>query len=279
MTPFLLATVLLGQGASAPAPNDPAASAKALVSRMFARYYAATSARGSFVLTQVATGESGSATVTIATEFALEKPARLFVAQTDSRRAGRRYVVTSDGTTFTYDAPGLETPPGHRRAEVVGRPEGALEVPDLYAAARQSLPDVFSPFLGLAVSMRSGRTNSQGRPVAKNWGMAGFNAQLATLREVEPATVAGKTCRVVAGDWRAGEGEAVSGRYRLFVTPEGDLVRFRTEQRLAVAGEPETKTRTGVQKPATVSVTIVSDWTGAVELDGAISPKTFAVVR
>ena len=62
----------------------------------------------------------------------------------------------------------------------------------------------------------------------------------------------------------------MGGRYQLYITPAGDLVRFRTEQKLTVAGEAAPG-----QKPKTVEVTVVSDWTGEVNVDAPIDPSVF----
>ena len=136
------------------------------------------------------------------------------------------------------------------------KPEGrdAQTVGDLYAVVAANLPDR-SPVLDSMIA----RTDD----------MQYFAAQLAQFRLTGKETVGDKSAYLIEGDWRESNMVGVSGKFKLDLTEDGDIVRYVLTQNYAsptkVAGLPAEQ------------VTVVTTWDVSVTVNAPIKPETFTL--
>lgn len=224
-------------------------TASALVSRMLAYYRDAKSLKGEIVLTQ----RAGQVAVVVETSVAYDEPSKLLIRQVRRSAANPgAWLVTSDGTNFSYDAPAsVAKRPGERLIEKVSSGNRTFSVADIYATASNSLGD---------------RSAALDIAIARSEDLRFLTGQWATLAYQEPREVAGVRVQVVGGDWREYSAAAVSGKYELWITLGGELKRV--VQRETIAPDP----RLGAQ-------TVVSTWDVDLERNPKLDPGTFKLAR
>jgi hypothetical protein len=212
---------------------------------MLARYSAAKTVDGTIVLRQTA----GSVSVGVETTLRYERPARLSLRQVRRSAEPRTWWVTSDGKTFSYDAPPETAPrPGQRLIE---RVLPGMTIGDLYAAASRSLGDRSAP-LDIAI----------GRPEHLRF----LTRQWATMAFAADRKLGEDRVRVIAGRWREYGDAAVTGTFEMWVEPDGTLRRYVLRE--TIAPDP----RLGPQQ-------VTSTWDVNLRIGVSIDPDAFKVIR
>jgi len=246
-----IALTLVGQDQS----KSPAA--KVLIEKMMNRYYSAQTLTGTIKLT-VST-EAGSASLDTVLQY--ERPAKLYIRQQKNVAnpdpgQPSKWLVTSDGTTFSYDIPNhkYESAPGLRLAEPVSNPrvKTVHTVATIYSAASKSIGDRSMP-LDIAIS---GRDDLLYR-----------RAQWLTFKVIGNKEVAGRPVSLVGGDYRPYAGAEAIGKYQMAITPEGDLLQYVEETNVAVGEGGNVQT-----------VRITSQWDVNLVVGGKVDPGLFKVV-
>ncbi len=252
----LTLSILLSQAATPAQVQSPSS----LITKMFAKYAGAETMLGKIRLTQTA----GQASVTIDTEVQYAKPAKLYIKQSKSGSQPKMWLVTSDGNQFSYDRPeGLPVginPPRfvenvHVKDEVIDlkvQRDIRLTNQDIYVAARKSLGD-----RNLALDVVIGRTDDL-RELAGQWAKFG-NYGKVKINDVQ--------VNKIGGDYIGIYGQPASGTFELYITDDGDLIRYVTRQKMKF---PEATQET---------FEIVSTWDSVLLVNAKVNPQFFEVVR
>jgi hypothetical protein len=209
----LLGQAVGGQTGSTPPQTTQKQLAAPLISKMFAKYYAAKTLTGKITLTQGVDSESGK----IETSLQFEKPGLLYIKQRLIASETRVWITSSDGKYFCYDMPDRINEGKRKRLvekqfihdEVLG--DEVLNVEDVYHVSSESLGDRSAP-LDIAI--------------ARKLDLERVKGQWATLNYVGTTTYNGLTVHVINGDWRESSVKHVSGTYRMLVTDDGDLKQY-----------------------------------------------------
>ncbi len=205
------------------------------------RYQKTVWAQGQVMLTVSAGGQSTK----VLTDFAYEKPSKLYIKQT--RSAGPGALITCDGSLLTYNNPSDNytdsKPP--RLKERVDNGRKLLTIGDLYKACAASLVDRSSP-LDLIMA----------HPEDAKF----FAYQLVNIRTAEAA--AGRVGYV--GDFRAYGRAPISGKFHLVLSSAGDIQLYEVDE--TYMGNNSTPIRTRFS------------WSAQVELDGKLNRSVFKVV-
>lgn len=235
------------------APAAQGSQAGQLVSKMLAKTSTAHSMSGEIVMNLAALNDGGQ----IRTRFQYQAPSRVYIRQ--EKLFGDRAVslVTSDGETFTYNAPNLPLQDrGVRLIEKVNQRGRNLSYREIYAAAVLGLLDRSAP-LDIAI----------GRPEDLRF----WTNQLATLEYRGLRAFQGQQAHVIGGAWREYGDAPNSGRYELVLSQNHDLLQYTLE------------IPTGVTDPATRRVVqrfnVVTRWEVRFDLDPKIDPALFKVIR
>jgi hypothetical protein len=248
-----------GQPAAQPAGQLP--SAAALISEMMAKYAAAPTLTGT-VQTII---QSGNSAVKVASFIQYDRAKRqLYVRQTKETGKRESAIIVSDGTRFLYSNP-LEVEFRARDPyliETTTRREATLtstgpkvsEVPmtlgEIYIAGSLGLVDRCVP-IDLAV--------------ARLEDLQFFRSQLINFNNQGLQTFNGVEAYRISGQWKKfGEAQVAQGDYDLFVSPNRDLVGYRTIEQFALPG--------GVVK-------VISSWLCDFKIGGTPDPKLFTVRR
>lgn len=251
LTPLLFAALAVHAQTAAPVPT-----ASGLISKMLARYASAKSLQGTIRTTQTA----DSATVVTDTTVAYERPSKIWL---DQRQHGQELAkskfIVSNGKQFAYMPPDnvLKVGAANILTELV-QPEGrdAQTVGDLYAVVAANLPDR-SPVLDTFIA----------RPDDLRY----VAAQFAQFRLTGKETIGDKSANAIEGDWRESGDVGVSAKFKLYLTDDGDLVRYVLTQ---IVGVPSA---TGVRGVPAEQVTVTTTWDANVTIDSAVKPETFAL--
>lgn len=251
LTPLLFAALAVRSQAAAPPP-----SASGLISKMLLRYASAQSLQGSVHTTQTA----DTATVVTETSIAYERPSKIWI---DQRQHGQEIAksnfLVSNGKQFAYRPPDnvIKIGAAPVLTEPV-QPEGrdAQTIGDLYAVVAANLPDR-SPALDAIVA----------RPDDLRYVAAQFARFSLTGKE----TIGGRSVNVIEGDWRETADVGVSAKFKLYLTDDGDLVRYVLTQ---IVGVPNAA---GVRGLPAEQVTVVTTWDIAVSVNVPVKPETFTL--
>ncbi len=218
------------------------------VSEMLLRYYNAESLSGTITLTQT----SGNVAVTVVTELDYVRPDKLSIRQTRRSSFPGQWVVTSDGTAFTYNEPGNADPKVHRLQEPMTTLQGAkLDIRGVYAACSNSLGERPAP-LDIAIGRKED--------------LQALKIQWSTLGAVDAVGTPPAGTTVVGGRWREYDGAAETATYQMWISPSGDLKRFMQFERLMVeAGRP--------------SQLVTSDWVVDLKIGQVPDSKKFVLVK
>ncbi len=233
--------LMLQSPVSAPRPSE-------LISKALARYAAAKTIVGTIKLTQAAAGRSG----TITTTLQLQRPDKLFLRQVQDKVPPRVWLVTCDGTGFTYDLP-IETEgqkPG-RLYEPLVRETGKLSVQDVYRAAVASIGDRSAP-LEIAIGHKED--------------LKFITGQWASLAYAGQVDLKGASCHKIRGQWREYPGGPIVGRFELFLDDQSLIRRYAVEQAIQV-------------QPNQPAIQVVSVWDVDLKLDAEVDPSLFRLVR
>ncbi len=249
MIPLIACVAIAQQGAGAPP------SGAELISKMFAYYAKATSLSGTITMTQ----KAQSISVTLNTTIAYETPSKLYVKQVLSGSQPRTWMVTSDGTDFTYDYPndrrfaGSKTEPG-RLEEPVNFMGNPLGYQDIFRAALRSLGDLNIPEL-LAIG---GRAN-----------FSVIKGQIATIEYGGTSKIGDATVIVLKGNWRSVPQAQPTAKYELDITPDGQLKRYTQDEIFSM------KTKDGTIPPQE----ILTIWDVDLKVDAKPDEALFKVIK
>lgn len=205
ITPVLLLAVGL-TGQAAPAPGE-------LASRVFQRYYQANGLEAVVVMTQ----SMGENRLVVTSELAYQRPSSLRIRQAVTEpQTGRQTLVVSNGAGFSYDLPPLDADRGRhsqRAVEPVRQTNGvALICGEIFAVARPGMIDRSADALKLLVAWRDDLS-----ALREQW----VNIRLSGTDQI------GKTpVYKLTGQWRAYLGTEITGTYELYVTEDGQLIRY-----------------------------------------------------
>lgn len=206
---------------SAPAADVPTGGQ--VITNLFARYSNLNSLTGTIKLTVSAKAPTGSATEVINTVLQYEKPNKLYLRQERSAPHAKVWLVTSDGTKFSYTYP-----EGYARHAVTDRlvePCGQLDVAHIYAATSLSIGDR-SAALGIAISWMD-----ELRRISAEW---------TTYDLAGEVTYNGAQAWKVTGTYRENPLGGVTGNYYLVVSKQGDFLEYGTQQQIATPTGPTT---------------------------------------
>jgi hypothetical protein len=241
----------LVQGAPA---QDAPASGGAIISKMLARYAGASTLVGSIKYTVKAGNQTGS----IDTVIQYERPKRLYIKQTTSVGQPRTWLVTSDGKLFSYDVPNDQYLASKSR--LVEKMQGALrsdgavsnfDMTDVYKASVLSIGDRSAP-LDIAIG--------------KNEDLVYLKNQWATVKLVGKVPAGDREANHIVGNWRPYGRAKVAGTYEMFITDEGDLLRFVRHEMVAPDG-------------GGVPIPVDSIWDVNLTVGGTPDPALFKIVK
>ena len=232
-------------------------SAAGLISNVFARYMGAKSLEGTVTLTQTARGLAVKTT----TLLAYERPSKILLVQRQGGSSPKASQIVSNGEKFVYTRPeqlitqsdylGEAVKPDDRRA--------AQTVGDLYAIVASGLPDR-SPLLDILVARRED--------------LEFVKAQFRSFSYAGRIQLGDRSVQVVRGKWQENNMvEAGIGDFELYITDDGDLVRYVLKQNYAVPGAVQN----GRTVPTSAPIEVVSTWDASVVVNGTIKPETFAL--
>lgn len=227
-------------------------TAKSIIEKMLNRYASASSLDGTVTLTQSAQNVS----VVTQTSIAFEKPSKILVVQRQGGNNPRSSILVSNGEKFFFTKPeqlisrndylGELVKPDSRPAQTVG---------DLYAIAASGLPDR-SPALDILIA----------RPDDLRYCIA----QLQTREYVGKTQLGNRSLHTVKGKWKENNLlESNVGEYELYISDDGDLVRYALRQTFTVPGADG--------KPTGQTVQVLNTWDAAVTVNTPIKPDKFAL--
>jgi len=258
MIATICAMALLMQQGGSTAPAEQAQQAgpeKAapLISKMFAKYAAAQTMVGTINLT--VTTPYGSRECK--TAFQYERPSKVYLIQVLKVTDPVTSIVSSDGKSFTYDYPGdIKHALGHRLQEPVKQPDGTeFPVGMILEQASSSISDNSAP-----LQIAFARTENL-QFIAGQW---------ATLKYRGKATVAGQEANWISGDWRPYQSGRIDATFDLYISDDGDLLRFIKHENEAVPAQ------SGVQQPP---ISITSEWDCEFKPGATPDPKLFQIVK
>lgn len=236
-------------------------SAALLISEMMSKYAAAPTLTGT-VQTVI---QSGNSAVKVASVIQYDRAKRqLYIRQIKETGKRESAIIVSDGTRFLYTNPLevefrvkdpylIETTK-RREATMTSTGPKVSEVPmtlgEIYIAGSLGLVDRCVP-IDLAV--------------ARLEDLQFFRSQLINFNNQGLQTFNGVETYRVSGQWKKfGEAKVAQGEYDLFITPEKELVGYRTFETFAL--------KEGVFK-------IISTWLCNFKIGGTPDPKFFTVKR
>lgn len=244
-----------------------------ILSKLIAKYSAASSMSGEFLMTQTAQNKK----VTILTKIATEKPSKLYIEQTSETVDPRTWKAVCDGGTFVYDSPWK---PGsvfarqriQESTAFVDKADGqpkVMKLNDLYIASRRSLGDPTSPFLELTLHSPESMTT------LKAYSKRLYKPKKGADKTLEDGTVVYSITGQIQFGAKdvADRGLTVSedynaiGRIELLVSKEFDLRQVKISESLSI---PVPDSNLPVQ------VSVVTTWAGKLNLDVKNDPKIFS---
>ena len=219
---MLTAVLLLASSVQTPALEK---NAGAIITKLFQRYYSASSARG----TILSESKDDAGAIGFKTTLAYERPAKILVTQDRKGRNGLNYRLVSDGTNFSYDPPraSLVRPKPYERLfepVMVVRPgvgRWSHKIGDIYAVGHSSLE--FCVSLDIIV--------------AHDPHLLDFKTLAATYKLEGMEDFKGKKVYKITGKWRSSANMDPSGDYMLLVSQEFDLLMFTLREKYQVSGK------------------------------------------
>jgi len=193
--------------AFAAALQDGQATPSQLVSKMIKRYYDAKTIGGTVRSELDVSGTK----LTIDTTLWIERPGKLYLRQTTS--AGPSFLVTADGKDFSYPKPGVGGQAGSGSGRLVEF-QGSSDVGVVYSTAALSIAERSTP-LDLAI--------------ARLDDLKMLRDQWVTVTDGGAKELSGVSCRMVTGKWTSNPVYGVLGYYAMWITSEGDLLKFEVQ--------------------------------------------------
>jgi len=215
-----LAFVLMGCSAYNAGAESQGPSAASLVGNVFKFYSSAKSLSGTIHMTQ----SMENVSVTIDTALAYEGPSKIYMKQDLHSTEPHSWLITSDGSVFTYDMPNRirfsSTRGAPRLMEAVSPGPGVnQDFRQIFRAAKLSLGEVDIPEL-IAIA---------GTPE-----MQQVKDQLASVSFAGKSKIGDTDVAVITGDWRSDHRFPASAKFEMYVTADGQLKRFVRKQLVAV---------------------------------------------
>ncbi len=247
LTPLvlLLSMVSAPQGEAAGTKSTPSE----ILTKMFARYASANSISGTIAMTQSANGAS----IHTNTELQFDRPSQLYLRQVRDGSTARQWLVTSDGTEWTYDRPesqsGAFGKPRYR--EYVTQHGYRMTMSDFLTGASSSLGDVNAMLISAMSS--------------KEW-MKRLTGQWASLQYDGKSTLDGQSVLKISGQYRENPSLAPSGTFEIYVSEAGDFLRYATRQRMQFP------------KISQDPIEIVTVWNSTLKIGAVTDPKLYRVV-
>ncbi len=243
MLTTLICTLILAQNQTEP-PKPPTEKPAELVTKMLAHYAGAKSMQGTITLTQTYSGK----TATIDTQLAYEKPGLLYIRQDARMSNGLTALVVSNGNFFKYTIP-VETggKPGQMLFESLRDGNKIMDYTGVYTAGSKSLIDRSQP-LDIVI--------------AKREDLVLVNQTWATLEWGEPTKFGEQVAWLVTGDWREEERARPVGKFGMWITEAGDLLRYEIKEVLKL----------DAKSPA---MTMTSTWAVQMQVDAKPNPELF----
>lgn len=226
------------------------AKAAPIVSKMFARYAGARTLSGTIKTTAVC--KYGAPTID--TKIQYERPSKLFLWQRANLNTPLLGVITSDGLTFSYDNPSPERTSHVRLVEAVKHGGVDQTVAEIFTAGATAMPDDTAP-------VRIAIARVEHLKYLKN--------QWATLELKGREAIDGIQTNHIVGDYRVDPASPVSGTFEMFITDDGDLMRFVMHTLIAPAANG-----TAIE-PFPLDTT----WECRLEVNGKIDPSLFRVLK
>jgi outer membrane lipoprotein-sorting protein len=205
-----------------------------VVSKMFEKYYRASSLSGTIVQTI----SDGGGAKKITTLLSYQRPNKIYIQQDYVHPNGLKANLTSDGKVFAYDPPlKLKPKPRERLYEPVELPRQGtsavtfLAIGDMYHAAHLSLAP--STLLDLAVAYKTH---------LEDYSMV----NVANHRLVGVVDYQGRQAYHIAGFWRQAAGSDPTGKFEIWISTDFDLLKFVLSENYNVQGRAVALTTTEV---------------------------------
>lgn len=196
-----------------------------LISKMLARYSNVDSEVGRIRLTVAAANDK----VTVDTEFAFQKPNLVYIHQTLNTREPKEWLTVSNGTVFSYNMPNslatgsaFSPSANNRLREAVTVKGVSMSCREIYGASTESLKDRSMP-LDIAFA----------RSTDLKFRIAQWDTHNALGRE----TIGEQSAYVIGGNWREYPTAPVSGKYKMWITEAGDLLRYEELQTIGLPNQ------------------------------------------
>lgn len=193
-----------------------------LISTMFKHYASASSLTGTIRMTQTL----GSHSITLDTEIAYEAPSKYYLKQQlNSATEPKSWLVTSDGTTFSYNYPNtrrwVQGGPSGRLMEAVQPISGgpAMTYRDIYRATSLSIGDQSVP---------------EDLAIAGQIELQAIKDQIAGITVAGTRKIGEDSVTVLTGNWREYARAPASATYAMYITEAGDLKRYERHETVAV---------------------------------------------
>jgi hypothetical protein len=223
--------------------QEPAETPTGLITKMVRVHYDAQSTQGTIVCRQSVKNFA----VTTKTDVAIQRPARLRIAQARDGSEARTWLAVADSDKFSYDRP-----PGVNGLDRFVEPQFQrgrfMDTRDVYMVVGPSLGDK-SPALDILI----GRTDDL-RMLRQTWGTQWEIAGKVKIRDQE--------CTILRGSYEPAPLAGQIGQLEMAISPTYQLVRYSTGQKIVL---PETKEL----------VVIRTEWDVDVRLNGEIDAKLF----
>ncbi|MHB8635058.1 MAG: hypothetical protein ACYC96_01135 [Fimbriimonadaceae bacterium] len=246
---FAIALISLAAPPQADTPNG-----GQIISKMLAHYSGLTTLTGNIRLVVQAKAPTGSVAEEVDTTVQYQQPNKLYIRQDRSPPHAKTWLVTSDGSHFSYNFP--EGSGRHALSDRLVETVNALDVTQIYAAASLSVGDRSAP-LGIAICWKD-----ELRRIVANWPTHDFSGEV-EYNQVKAWKVVGKFTEVPGG--------TVAGDYYLIISKQGDLLEYATRKEFAT---PTSPTRRDVEHPTVLTQT----WHVALVPNGKPVPSLFTVV-
>ncbi|MDR3688474.1 MAG: hypothetical protein P4L46_03785 [Fimbriimonas sp.] len=224
-----------GQDTTAPAKE----SASQILTKAFGHYASAQTAAGTIKMTQTALGVS----LSIETDLQFDRPSKLFLRQSRTGARPHQWLVTSDGVRFSYDRPEGELGKD-RYVEFVTQGGITQKISDYYIAAAKSLGEQ-SAMLDVALS-EPGRL----RRLKSQWASLAYQGRV---------NIDGQLVHKITGLYREDGSAAASGRFEIYVTEDGDFVRYVVAQRFVFPSKSKDPIDVNTQWDSTIKVGAKTD--------------------
>lgn len=237
MIGLTVAAVLLGS-------ISPQENAAESVSKMLAGYANAKTISGNIKMTQ----SLGSVSVQIDTYLQLERPGKLYLRQErKSLNDPRTWIVSADGTYFSYAVPAERADTAQRLIEAYGPGQ---DLKDAYNASARSMGDRDAP-LAIAISRQKD--------------LEFVRNQWVTVGTIDPKPEGSDGLLVVGGKWREYKSMPSSGTFEMWLTPDGELKKYIRRETIAAEGlAPQS---------------VITRWDVDLAINGKVDPNLFQLVR